>query len=668
MKPSNQLIHSTSPYLLQHAHNPVNWYPWSDAVFQKAMAEDKLVLVSIGYSACHWCHVMEHESFENQDVAAVMNDFFVCIKVDREERPDIDQVYMAAVQLMTGRGGWPLNCITLPDGRPVYGGTYFPRDQWVSLLQQLAAMYRNDKQKMLEYAHELTTGVKSIDGLPAGIPVDITEAAAIAKRTVSKWLLHFDSVEGGPDHAPKFPLPNNYIYLLAYAEREQDAVIREHIRLTLRKMAWGGIYDQLGGGFCRYSVDEIWKVPHFEKMLYDNAQLVSLYSLAFKAEKLPLYKETVYQTLDFINHELTGPQGNFFSALDADSEGVEGKFYVWTKDEITTTLGEDAELFASCYNVNDHGLWEHGNHILLRTETAAVVAEKYKITEAELKQRIETCIQKLLTIRNLRVRPGLDDKTLTSWNGLMMCGYLDAYDAFEEPRFLEAARINAGFIYSKLVREDGGLWHTWKGVASVNGYLEDYAFVVQAFIRLYQCTFDRTWLDRARDLCLYAMDHFSDDTSPFFYFTSDLDPPLYTRKFEMQDNVIPASNSQMAMNVYLLGRYYDRESWIKRAKDMWEKISCDVEKYGSAYSNWLLLSEYFTRDASELVICGERCLDERRIFAKRYNPFVILAGSEKPDDLPLLKGRVPATGTAVYRCINNTCGLPASSVDAAFEN
>jgi uncharacterized protein YyaL (SSP411 family) len=362
---TNALINETSPYLLQHAHNPVDWHAWGDDALQMAKNQNKLLLISIGYSACHWCHVMEHESFEDEAVAKVMNRLFVNIKVDREERPDIDQVYMTAVQLMTGRGGWPLNCIALPDGRPLYGGTYFPKAQWLKIIQDVAKLWDTDPEKALEYATELTRSVQQSDLIPA-LKKEATFNKGMLREIVEEWRPHMDNEEGGPNRSPKFPMPANYQFLLRQAHLSNDKKLMNHVHLTLRKMAWGGIYDQIGGGFARYSVDEIWKVPHFEKMLYDNAQLVSLYAEAFQASGNVLYKEVVEQTLAFIAREMTSAEGAFYSALDADSEGEEGKFYVWTEAELTELLGEEFAWVKDYYNINAQGYWEHENFILLR--------------------------------------------------------------------------------------------------------------------------------------------------------------------------------------------------------------------------------------------------------------------------------------------------------------
>lgn len=666
--PPNNLINSTSPYLLQHAYNPVYWYPWGEEVLEKARKEDKMILVSIGYSACHWCHVMEHESFEDFEIAEIMNQHFVCIKVDREERPDIDQVYMAAVQLMTSRGGWPLNCFTLPDGKPVYGGTYFPKQQWKNVLLNLAETYKKDRSRFEEYAEKLTEGIKKFENvIPDETAVGFElEHVSIA---VKNWSQFLDNVEGGPNRAPKFPLPNNYLFLLSYYFVSKDPSLKAHILLTLKKMAYGGIYDQAGGGFARYSVDGIWKVPHFEKMLYDNAQLISLYSEAYKLFKEPLYKDVVYQTLDFIKRELTGPEGNFFSALDADSEGVEGKYYTWTREELLEIAGSDSVLISDYFNVKDKGYWEDGQYILLRNDDDEVVARRHKLSTDQLQKVILSFKSRLMDVRSRRIRPGLDDKTLTSWNALMICGYLDAFDAFKEEDFFNAAITNANFILSQMKNHEGGLNHNYKnGRSNINGYLEDYAFFIQALIRLYQCTFDVDWLNKAKELTEYAIKNFGDDASGLFYFTSIGDAPLIARKMELQDNVIPASNSQMAINLHHLGTYFEINEWQDRSKMMASAMKKLSEIYGSAYGNWLRLWLQLSLPAREIVVCGETALYLRSQICKTYLfPGTLLAGCIKHENISLTNARLIKGKTLIYVCVNNTCRLPVSSVDEAMD-
>ena len=493
---TNALIHETSPYLLQHAHNPVDWMPWGDEALEKARKEDKMILISIGYSACHWCHVMEHESFENEAVAELMNEHFVCIKVDREERPDIDQIYMSAVQLMTGRGGWPLNCIALPDGRPIYGGTYFPKGEWKDVLGKLQKIYSEDRAKMEEQAAKVANGIKSSESL---VKQDVKDSwdQTVVPDMVGKWRSQMDDREGGRKDPPKFPLPNNYEFLLSYAHLYQDQEVMNHVHLTLKKMAYGGIYDQIGGGFARYSTDGFWKVPHFEKMLYDNAQLMTLYAHAYQQKKDPLYRQVVGEIYNWLEREMTGPDGEFYSALDADSEGEEGKFYVWSIKELKAVLEEDYDLAKAYFNVNPYGEWE-GHYIPLRRKDNAVLAEKFDLSPEDFEQRISGIKATLLEKRAERVRPGLDDKALTSWNMLMSKGLLDAYMVFGEEKYYQAAVKNVKFFLSSVSRKDGGLNHNYKaGKTTINGYLEDYCFAIEALIRLYEADGNENWLKDA---------------------------------------------------------------------------------------------------------------------------------------------------------------------------
>jgi uncharacterized protein YyaL (SSP411 family) len=670
-KYSNALIHETSPYLLQHAHNPVNWFAWNEETLEKAKREDKLMLISIGYSACHWCHVMEHGCFEDEQVAQIMNDNFICIKVDREERPDIDQVYMMAVQLMTGSGGWPLNCFALPDGRPVYGGTYFPKDKWMQVLLNLADLYAHEKNKMLDYAKQLTEGVKlaelvKINKKQEELTMDILH------RSYENWKPRFDPVEGGPDKAPKFPLPNNYLFLLRYADAikgsAQEAEVLKQLNLTLTKMAYGGIYDQVGGGFSRYSVDHYWKVPHFEKMLYDNAQLVSLYAEAFQATQDTLYKQIVYETLAFVERELTSPEGCFYSALDADSEGEEGKFYVWTKEELQHILKEKFALFADYFNVNELGLWEDENHILLRNARDETIAEKHQLPVDQLQETITILKKELLGIRNKRIRPGLDDKTLTSWNALMLHAYVDAYTVFDDAHFLEVAEKNAAFILKKQLNDKNRLNHSYKnGTSSINAYLEDYCFCIEAFLALYEATYKETYLHQAHAWLLYCQLHFQDKQSGMFFFTSDEDPALISRKMELSDNVTPASNSSLAKSLFKLGHHLERPEYIDASRKMLNNVIPEIIGYAEGYSNWAMLLLYIAQPFYELSIVGKSVDEKRKSLNKHYLPNKIFAGSTAESTLPLLKDKYVEGQTYIYVCSNNTCNAPVTEVPEALQ-
>jgi len=663
---TNNLINETSPYLLQHAHNPVNWHAWNQETLDKAQKENKILIISIGYSACHWCHVMEHESFEDEEVAKLMNENFISIKIDREERPDIDQIYMNAIQLMQQRGGWPLNCFALPDGKPFFGGTYFPKQQWLQVLKKVAEEYKNNPKKVTDFAEKLTEGIKGSELIALNNDKPDFQKKDI-NDLVSVWSKRFDDKEGGANKAPKFPIPNNYQFLLRYSHFSNDKKVLDHVLLTLNKMAFGGIYDQLGGGFARYSTDNLWKVPHFEKMLYDNAQLVSLYVEAYQKTKDPLYKEVVYETLEFVNREMTDKVGAFYSALDADSEGEEGKFYVWTKKELQDLLGDEFDLFSDYYNVNATGLWE-GKYILLRKKSREEIAKKYKITIGELLERLKKSKSILMNARDKRVRPGLDDKSLTSWNALMLKAYVDAYMVFDDKNFLKAALKNADFIESMQSRKDGGLNHSYKdGRSTINGYLEDYAFTCEAYISLYECTFDEKWLKRAKDLVDYSIANFFNNFNGMFFFTSIKDPALVARKMEINDNVIPASNSSLAKSLFRLGHYYDDKTYTEKAVQMLNNVKQYMSSYPSGYSNWgiLFLDNIF--EFYEVAIVGKDANKIRMELNKYYIPNKLYIGSNKESKLPLLQNKFVAGETMIYVCVNKSCQLPVSEVGEAVK-
>lgn len=663
---TNRLAKESSPYLLQHAHNPVDWYPWGEEAFAKARAENKLMLVSIGYSSCHWCHVMERECFENDTVAALMNELFVCIKVDREERPDVDQVYMSAVQLMTGRGGWPLNCFALADGRPVYGGTYFPPQQWSQVLSELNNTWRRDPQKVIGYATQLHQGVVAQGVVEPNAEEAELERSMLAAM-VEVWRNQLDNVHGGPDKVPKFPMPNNYEFLLRYAWLTNDNELKRHVELTLDKMALGGINDQLGGGFARYSTDAVWKAPHFEKMLYDNAQLVSLYSQAYQAFKKPLYKTTVERILAFIEREMSSSEGAFYSALDADTEGEEGRFYVWDKHELQKLLGTEYDLAAAYYSVNAKGLWEHGRFILLRQVDDPAFASDFNITVAELNTRIGAINATLLKARDKRERPGLDDKSLTSWNALMVKGYCDAYEALGDTALRDRAIRSMELLLTKCHRSNGGLWHLYKdGKASINGYLEDYCFTIEALIALYSNTFDERWINEARALADHAIRHFHDPSTGIFHFTSDLDPALIARPNELHDNVIPASNSSMAKALFQLGHLFDDEGYLAISRQLMGMMAPRISTYPTGHSNWaqLLLAEVFPYQ--EIAITGPEALALRQGFAAHYLPNRLFMGCTTPSELPLLKDKTTA-GSTIFVCVEKACQLPVTTVDAALK-
>lgn len=663
----NKLSEETSPYLLQHANNPVHWKAWNANSLAEAKEKNSLIIISIGYSACHWCHVMEHESFEDQEVAAVMNANFISIKVDREERPDVDAVYMKAVQILTGRGGWPLNVVTLPDGRPIWGGTYFRKADWMETLDKLQEVYNVEPEKVIEYAEKLHQGIQSInivENLKSETSVNQNDLIPL----VEKWKQDFDLDFGGMARSPKFMMPNNYHFLLRFAFQKKDVKLFDFVNLTLTRMAYGGVFDPIDGGFSRYSVDNKWHVPHFEKMLYDNGQLVSLYSDAYKLTKNPLYKEVIIKTLSFVEKELMNSEAGFYCALDADSLNTknhleEGAFYVWTIPELKTILGEDFELFSQVFNINTFGLWEEENYVLIQNKSLKEIANLNNIEVSILEKKKIFWEKNLYNEREKRPKPRLDDKCLTSWNALMLKGFVDAYKALEDENYLVLALQNANFIIKNLWSSEGNLFHNYKNEQStINGYLEDYCFVILAFIGLYEVTFDEKWLHDAKQLTDYTLEHFYDEKSGFFTFTSNLDEALITAHFETEDNVIPASNSVMAKNLFLLSIYFENSYYEKVNQRMLQTIIPTIQ-YPSAYSNWMDLVLNYSEENKELAICGESVLEYLKKINAIYVPNIVLAGTEKTSNLPFLKNRFTENETLFYLCQNKTCSSPSNDFE-----
>ncbi len=671
-KISNNLISETSPYLLQHAHNPVNWYAWNDETLNLAKQENKLLLISIGYSSCHWCHVMEEESFENEEVAHIMNQYFINVKVDREERPDIDQIYMNAIQIMTGQGGWPLNCVALPDGRPVWGGTYFKKEEWAKTLFQIGNLYISKPEIVIEYAEKLTLGIQ--ESSIVNVNTDKVEfTIEYLNDTVKKWSIYFDDELGGLNRAPKFPMPNNYHFLLRHAYQNKDEDLIKYVNKTLTKIALGGIFDHVNGGFSRYSVDTKWHIPHFEKMLYDNGQLVSLYADAYLITKNALYKETIINTLQFVERELLDVSGGFYSAIDADSldennKLEEGAYYVWTKPELKKILKDDFELFSNYYNINSFGFWEHNNYHLIRNLTDEEFSKKHQIPQKQLKEKVNFWQSSLLIERGNKKYPRLDDKILASWNGIMLKGFIDAYRVLHTNHYLNIAIDNATFIEQHLIKEDYTLFHNYKnGEPTINGYLEDYGTVVDAFTALYEVTFNEKWLTIAKKLTDVCFDYFYNPTSNMFYFTSEKDTKLIARKTEIEDNVMPSSNSMMAKNLYKLGHIYKNDHYLKTSKQMLKNMTPMIQNYGSAYSNWLDLYSNFSQDFYEIAICGAHAKERLLEINQRYIPNKLLCGSLTNSELPLLLDRFNKNKTLLYVCVNSTCQLPTEKTNDALK-
>jgi uncharacterized protein YyaL (SSP411 family) len=670
-KYTNKLADESSPYLLQHAHNPVNWHPWGEEALQKAKDEDKMLIISIGYAACHWCHVMEHESFEDSLVAQIMNDNFVCIKVDREERPDVDDVYMTACHLASGGScGWPLNAFALPDGRPVWAGTYFPKENWMNILNQFTQLYATDRQRLESSAEKITEGIQSSEELSL-VESDQEFTNKKLNNIADNFISNIDFRKGGRKGSPKFPMPNNYEFLLKYYQKTGDTRAHDAVITTLDNMGDGGIYDQIGGGFSRYSVDPIWKVPHFEKMLYDNGQLISLYSHAYQLNKNPRYLEIVKQSLEFIKRELTSPEGGFYSSLDADSEGVEGKFYVWDESEIDLLFPdkEKSQAIKDYYSIDKHGNWEEKN-ILYISEKREKVAKKNNLSLDELQSLILEVNKVLLKERAKRIRPGLDDKILTSWNALMIEGYVDASKATGNKEYLEIALKNGRFLIENQMDKSNRLNRNFKdGKSSINGFLDDYALTINAFVSLYEATFDESWLYKSKDLAEYVLLHFFKESNSMFNYTSDLDPPLIAQKLELSDNVIPGSNSMMARNLFRLGTYLYDENYISIARQMLHNVAQTIETTAQPnfYSNWCQLYMDAIEAPYEVAIVGPDAAKLRDELSTHYIPNAFLLGGVDEGTLELLTEKLQEGDTYIYVCQNKVCKLPVQDVGNAIE-
>lgn len=668
----NRLKDETSPYLLQHAENPVNWFPWGDEAFDLAKAQDKPVLLSIGYSACHWCHVMAHESFEDAQTAALMNDLYVSIKVDREERPDVDAVYMSAVQALTGSGGWPLTVFLTPEGKPFYGGTYYPPEDRLShpgfrrVLSSLASVWQERRGEALEAAESLTGQLEArVPSVPGDLDENVTTDAL---GTLSGT---FDPVYGGFGGAPKFPPHTALKFLLGRPE----ARALELAEMTLTKMAQGGLYDQLGGGFSRYSVDARWLVPHFEKMLYDNAQLVSRYAEAFAQAQNPLYQHVIEDTLTFAERELMSPEGGFYSALDADSEGVEGKYYVWTATELDALLGDDSELVKAHYGVTAAGNFE-GQSILFTVQNLETLAKQFSLAEAEVAEKLNRAKKILFDARQPRVRPGLDDKILCSWNGLMLSAYADAGRVLRREDYLETARATARFV-QRVFYQNGRLKHTYKaGQAKVEGLLEDYTYFAQGLVSLYGATLEADWLLLALDLTETVVKDFYDADAGGFYGTVP-GGDLIVRPKDLFDAATPSGNGAAAELLVTLSRYTDNRAWEDLALATVKPLQEAMRRYPTGFASCLVATEKLYATPREVAIFGNRSDPETQalldVLAEVDLTFAAVALIETENDplvakLPFTqnRGRVEGHATA-YVCERGACRLPVITPDALRE-
>ena len=662
MNKQNRLSRASSPYLKQHADNPVDWYEWGEEALAKAREENKPLIISVGYAACHWCHVMAHESFSDESIAEFMNEHFVCIKIDREERPDIDRIYMEAAQLLSGRGGWPLNAFALPDGRPFHAGTYFPPEQWTDALSQLSHLYQTSYPRILQAAEALTQGIRA-NALPEIVnPLPFTREEYV--ESFANLIQTIDFKLGGYNGAPKFMLPIGFEFLLQYHYLTGDQQALDAVTISLDAMAQGGIYDQIGGGFARYSTDQFWKVPHFEKMLYDNGQLISLYAHAYQVTKRSRYAEVVEQTIAFAERELRHPEGGFYASIDADSEHEEGKFYVWTKGELESVLDQESlALILDFYQITNRGNWEGGKNILYYNSDKEYFAVKSGISVKDFNQILERSNKKLLEERNLRIRPATDDKILTCWNALMLSGYLNAFKALGKADYLEQALKTARFLEKYMISEDGLLYRVFKdGKVSIEGFLDDYTLLAEAFVTLYEVTFDIHWLNLSQHLTAQIWNHFQDAEHNLFFYTSDLSEPLIARKHETSDNVIPASNSVLAHLLSELGIITGNTEYTDMAVRMAQNFRTEIIQHGPYYANWAMLVGKLTHPDFEIAILGENALAVSHEIQSHYLPTATFAGG-LTENLPVLMNRLIEKQTVIYVCQEKVCNLPVSIVD-----
>ena len=678
---TNRLIDETSPYLLQHAHNPVEWYPWGEEALEKAMVEDKIILVSIGYSACHWCHVMERESFENESVANLMNANFVNIKIDREERPDLDHIYMDAVQAISGSGGWPLNVFLTPQSKPFYGGTYFPpqkaynRSSWTDVLNSIIQAWKERKNEIEAQAENLTDHLLKANSFGALVnTIDHNNEqelktieqcdqmfANIMKTADTRW--------GGFGKAPKFPQTFTIQYLLRYHYFTGNEEALKQALLSIDKMLMGGIYDHIGGGLARYSTDEEWLAPHFEKMLYDNALLINILCDAYQLSAHKKYADAIRKTISFIQNELLSSEGGFYAALDADSEGEEGKYYVWQKNEVEVILGENAELFCAFFDITEQGNWEEKN-ILRNLHSIEDFAITRGLDQEQFEKTIQQCLQKLFNQRSNRIKPSLDDKIILSWNTLMLQSIAKAAVVLQEPAYKEMAVTNFIFLKNKFTHSQASLqlMHTYKnGISKYVAFLDDYAYFIAALLQLYKTSFSENYLLLAFDYCNYVIENFSDEESCFFYFTHQDQKDVIVRKKEIYDGATASGNSVMAENLLQLSIIFDNAQWRARSNQMVQTLSNSILKYPGSFGVWASLLLFQVTGINEVVVIGTNYANLSNEILLKYVPNMVMMSSENGNEaFPLLAAKPSSKTENIFLCKNYACLAPFLSAGSLF--
>ncbi|MEM6725275.1 MAG: thioredoxin domain-containing protein [Bacteroidota bacterium] len=678
---TNRLVDETSPYLLQHAHNPVDWFPWKAEAFEKAIREDKPILVSIGYSTCHWCHVMERESFEDEDVAAFMNEHFVCIKVDREERPDVDQIYMDTCQIMTGGGGWPLNCFLTPDKKPFLAGTYYPprpahgRASWIQVLHNIHHAFNDKRNEVEEQANRLVGYLQDMDKRFLGGELNqlddhLPEGPTRMQDLFYQFRDQFDRVEGGFGSAPKFPGTMALQFLLRYHQITGNEEALKHVHLSLQKMIRGGIYDQIGGGFARYATDRAWLIPHFEKMLYDNALLIGLLAEAYQLTGEALYAETIRESLEYIDREMSHKQGGFFAAQDADSEGVEGKFFVWEMSEIQSILAKEKNLeaFLKFYGVTESGNWEHRN-ILWRPFSLKEFSEKEGLDRELLERDFRRMRNRLFEVRKDRIHPGLDDKMILSWNALMVSAYAKSAHALNEPAYKEKAINQLNVLCESFKKEENSLacWHTYKeGIGQYDAFLDDYAFLIQACLQAYTLNWDRSWLDKAKDYTDLVVEEFWNDTHGLFYYAGARQQDLIVRKSDLYDSATPSGNSTMLLNLQTLSHIFNEAGYQQLVDRMLGNMKASILKYPSSFANWSIGLLHAYAPPAEVLVIGTNFRELANQLKTQFIPEVlVLASDQEQKDWILTSNRYVESETLIYVCRNYTCQRPVGTMEEA---
>ena len=658
---ANRLIKESSPYLLQHAHNPVDWYPWGQEALDLARKQNRLIFISIGYAACHWCHVMERESFMNEDIAALLNRDFVCIKVDRQERPDVDQIYMTAVQLMTGSGGWPLSCFTTPDSRPFYGGTYFPPGQFREILIQLSDMWKHQPEKIQKSAKSLHEGITSSELITEKSEDKYLPPAPEVFQLLSK---DFDAEEGGLKRVPKFPMPGLWNYLLSYYRYTGDKKALMQVERTVDKILAGGIYDQLAGGIARYSTDRTWTVPHFEKMLYDNAQFISLLSNLYAVTKRNMYRVKISESLRFLEKEMKSEEGGFYASMDADTSNEEGKYYCWESKEIEAVSGENSKIVMAYWGISKNGNWEAGKNVLSVKRSVNELSSIFRLSEREIQQILDDASDRLRALRGLREKPACDSRILTSWNALMIIAYTDAWQATGEKRYFDSALGLGRFVRERLMKEENRIRRSLEGEHS--GFLDDYALTAEAFLALYQVSFDESWLENAGVLVERALKEFFNLESGMFHYASSLQSDLIVRQTEVTDHVLPSSNAVMAHVLLTLSHLKTDSIFRKMAKQMIQNVAPYILRSPSFFSGWSTVLLNLNNGLKEVVITGPGYLELRKQFTGRFFPDVLFAGAEHKSSLVLFRNRFIESSDRIYVCHNGSCKLPAMDTEEAL--